>query len=257
MRSSVRRFAVLFVLLTAGAMGVVVAQVSESSVAPQASSLNSCGYSVRGVTRDGSAKTPEPSSQTQDQVNSAKTSDVSAQAADQSTSVKSPDVSSQASDQTKTPDIPVEKSKIHWHLGTISVGAGYASGPYYDPYGSYPFGPYGFYPGDWVYSSFAYPLWGPYPFYPAGSFDYNGGRGEIRLTADPKQAEVYIDGAYAGTADRLKNIWLDPGAYDLTVSSKDRESFHQRIYILSGKSLKIMAKLGSEKLGSDATKEKL
>src|SRR4029077_1247944 len=50
-------------------------------------------------------------------------------------------------------------------------------------------------------------------------------------------------GAYAGTADRLKSMWLDPGAYDLTVSAKDRESFHQRVYVLSGKSLKITAKL--------------
>jgi PEGA domain len=148
-------------------------------------------------------------------------------------------------------EIPVEKSKIRWHLGTISVGAGYSSGPYYGPYGYYPYGPYGLYPGDWVYSSW-YPMWGGYPYYAPGSFAYNSGRGEVRLTADPKVAEVYIDGAYAGTADRLKSMWLDPGAYDLTVSAKDRESFHQRVYVLSGKSLKITAKLGS-----DGTKEKL
>jgi hypothetical protein len=149
-------------------------------------------------------------------------------------------------------EIPVEKSKIRWHLGTISVGVGYSSGPYYGPYGFYPYGPYGLYPGDWVYSSLWYPMWGGYPYYGPGSFNYNSGRGEVRLTADPKVAEVYIDGAYAGTADRLKSMWLDPGAYDLTVSAKDRESFHQRVYVLSGKSLKITAKLGS-----DGTKEKL
>ena len=149
-------------------------------------------------------------------------------------------------------EIPVEKSKIRWHLGTISVGTGYSSGPYYGPYGFYPYGPYGLYPGDWVYSSLWYPVWGGYPYYGPGFFNYNNGRGEVRLTADPKVAEVYIDGAYAGTADRLKSMWLDPGAYDLTVSAKDRESFHQRVYVLSGKSLKITAKLGS-----DGTKEKL
>lgn len=145
----------------------------------------------------------------------------------------------------KDAEIPVESSKIHWHLGTISVGAAYSSGPYYPPYGFYPYGPYGWYPGGWVGSAFWYPLWGGYPFYPAGSFAYNGGRGELRLAADPRQAEVYIDGAYAGTADQLKTMWLDPGAYDLTVSAKDREAFHQRVYVLSGKSLKITAKLGS------------
>jgi hypothetical protein len=215
---------------------LVVAQASDSSVPSQSSSRNPS----------------ESAGQAAGQ----------AQAADQGTSAKPHDVSPQATDQAKTTDVPVEKSKIHWRLGTISVGAGYSSRPYYGPYAYDPFGPYGFYPGDWVYSSFTYPLWGPYPFYPAGSLAYNSGRGEIRLTAEPKQAEVYIDGAYAGTADRLKNMWLDPGAYDLTVTSKDRESFHQRVYVLSGKSLKITAKLGSEKLGdeklgSDATKEKL
>jgi PEGA domain len=152
----------------------------------------------------------------------------------------------------KDVEIPVRKSNIRWHLGTISVGAGYSSGPYYGPYGYYPYGPYALYPGDWVYSSLWDPMWGGYPYYASGSFAYNNGRGELRLTADPKLAEVYIDGAYAGTADRLKSMWLDPGAYDLTVSAKDRESFHQRVYVLSGKSLKITAKLGS-----DGTKEKL
>jgi hypothetical protein len=142
-----------------------------------------------------------------------------------------------------------DKGKLHLRLGTVWVGAGYShfSGPYY-----YPYGPYGFYPGGWVYGSLWYPMWGSYPYYPSGYFDYNSGRGELKLSADPKLAEVYIDGAYAGTADHLKSIWLDPGAYDLTVSATDRESFHQRVYVLSGKSLKISAKLGS-----DTTKEKL
>src|SRR5215470_12459421 len=140
-----------------------------------------------------------------------------------------------------------DKGKTRLRLGTVWLGASYTrySGPYY-----YPYGPYGFYPGDWVYGSLWYPLWPAY--YPPGHFDYNDGRGEIRLTADPKVAEVYIDGAYAGTADRLKTMWLDPGAYDLTVSAADRESFHQRVYVLSGKSLKIAAKLNA-----NSSKEKL
>jgi hypothetical protein len=72
------------------------------------------------------------------------------------------------------------------------------------------------------------------------------GTGEGRLIADPKAAEVYINGGYAGTADKLKTLWLDPGAYDLTVSAAGRQPFHQRLYVLSGKSLKITAKLSAE-----------
>jgi hypothetical protein len=145
--------------------------------------------------------------------------------------------------QNAESETPAEKHRLHLRLGTISIGAGYShfSGPYY-PY-PYPYGPFGFYPGDWVGASLWYPVWGPYPSYGPGSFAYNNGRGEVRLTADPKVAEVYIDGGYAGTADKLKSLWLDPGAYDLTVSAAGRESFHQRVYVLSGKSLTITASL--------------
>jgi hypothetical protein len=141
-----------------------------------------------------------------------------------------------------------EKRKWRLHLGGVAVGAGYShfSGPIY-PY-SYPFpyyAPYGFYPGDWVTASLWYPLWSPLPFYGPGYFAYNNGRGEVRLTAEPKDARVYIDGGYAGTADKLKNLWLDPGAYDLMVSAPGREDFHERLYVLSGKSLKITAKLST------------
>src|SRR6266436_5977518 len=120
-----------------------------------------------------------------------------------------------------------EKGKWHLRLGTVSVGASYSyfAGPFF-----YPYGPYGFDPGDFVYGSLWYPMWGSHPYYGPSYFAYNNGRGEVHLTADPKSAEVYIDDGYAGTADKLKNIWLDPGAYDLTVSAKDRTSFHQRLY---------------------------
>jgi hypothetical protein len=159
-----------------------------------------------------------------------------------------PDSSKQNADNANPP----EKHKVHFRLGTISLAAGYShsSGPYYYPY-SYPYGPFGFYPGDWVGASLWYPVWSPYPYYGPASFAYNNGRGEVRLTADPKLADVYIDGGYAGSADKLKSLWLDPGAYDLTVSAAGREPFHQRLYVLSGKSLKITAKLSA-----DATKEK-
>jgi hypothetical protein len=129
-------------------------------------------------------------------------------------------------------DAPAEKRKFRLRLGGVSVGAGYShfSGPYYYPY-AYPFGyaPFGFHAGDWVAASFWYPIGSPYPFYAPDAFRYGDGRGEIRLTTDPKEAEVYIDGGYAGMADKLKTLWLDPGAYDLTVSAAGREDFHQRL----------------------------
>lgn len=146
-------------------------------------------------------------------------------------------------DQKDADSQPPEKRKLRLRFGGLAGGAGYSHffGPIY-PYG-YPYGAYGYYPGDWYGGSVWSPLWSPYPYYGPNSFAYNNGRGELRLSADPKVAEVYIDGGYAGTVDKLKTLWLDPGAYDLTVSSAGRESFHQRVYVLSGKSLKITANL--------------
>jgi hypothetical protein len=141
--------------------------------------------------------------------------------------------------------------KIHLRLGAVSIANGYFSGPFFYGYG--PFWPYGFYPYSFANSPFL-PFYSP--FYPGylPNLAYGADKGEVRLKA-PKNAEVFVDGAYAGTADHLKNMWLDSGAYDLSVSATGRSPFHQRIYVLSGKSLKIDARLGLQKEKSQ-TEEK-
>ena len=71
---------------------------------------------------------------------------------------------------------------------------------------------------------------------------------------------MYVNGGYAGTADKLKTIWLDPGAYDLSLSAAGREPYRERIYVLSGKTLKIAAVLNqpqTSKADVDTTSPKL
>lgn len=130
--------------------------------------------------------------------------------------------------------------KLHVRLGGVSVGAGYFSNPFF--FG--PFGPYGFYPYGLAYSPFFYDPWYS-PFYApyTGGFAYGPDKGKVKLVAEPKNAQVFLDGAYAGTAGHLKDIWLTSGAYNLSISAPGREDFQKRIYVLSGKSLKIEAKL--------------
>jgi PEGA domain len=139
--------------------------------------------------------------------------------------------------------------KLHLRVGTIWLGAGYShfSGPAYYPYGAYPFPPLG-----WEYSAFWFPYWGPYSFFAPGYFAYGSAKGEVNLAAEPKTAEVYLDRAYAGTANHLQSIWLEPGAYDLSLVATGREDFHRRIYVLSGKSLKISAKLPAKPRSGEA-----
>ena len=159
--------------------------------------------------------------------------------ADQSNS--QPQVADKQSSRSATQDESSDH-KTHVRLGGIGISGGYSSFSGYPGY--YPYGPY-YYPFGGLYASMLWdPFWGAYPpFYPAGYFGSGQGKGEVKLSTDPKNAAVYIDGGYAGTADHLKDIWLEPGAYELRVSAPDHDLFEQRIYVLSGKSLKIEARL--------------
>ncbi len=141
------------------------------------------------------------------------------------------------------------KPKTHVRLGGISVGFGYSryAGPF-----AYPWYP-GLYPSYYAY------WWGPYwspfwdlyaPLYYPGFFpgylaEAGPGAGEVRLNA-PATAEVYLNGGFAGVAGDLKTMWLKPGAYDLEVRSMTG-TYERRIYVLSGKKLKIDATGGEAK----------
>ncbi len=116
------------------------------------------------------------------------------------------------------------------HLGTVSVGAGYGyySGPvwpgYYPPFFYDPFY------DPWFGYSFS-----PSPIYLVPQPD----KGQVSLQGSYDGSEVYIDNAYAGTAATLKKFWLAPGVYDLEVRPKDQPPKKKRIYVLTGKTLKV------------------
>lgn len=153
-----------------------------------------------------------------------------------------------ADNNTDDEDSKPAGRKTHFHLGAITLGASYTDfgrsfvGPFpYYPYHSYY--PYRAFSVAGFYTPFAGDsLYGPY-LYPPHAFDlnYGLGKGEVELKSlgRNKNASVYIDHAYAGRAAKLKHMWLDSGAYDLSLTVADGSSFHQRIYVLSGKTLKI------------------
>ncbi len=117
------------------------------------------------------------------------------------------------------------------HLGTITVGAGYGyySGPvwpgYYSPFFYDPL----FY-GPWIGSSFF-----ASPVYLVPQPD----KGQVSLQGSYDDSEVYLDDAYAGTAPTLKKFWLAPGVYELEVRPKNQPPKKKRIYVLTGKTLKV------------------
>jgi len=105
----------------------------------------------------------------------------------------------------------------------------------------YGYGYYGlwapFYPGVFAWDPFLYS-----PYYNSG-FAWGPNMGEVKLHASLKNAEVFLDGAYAGSVSERKSMWLDPGAYNIEVRAPGRPAYVKRIYVLSGKSLRLNAKM--------------
>jgi hypothetical protein len=152
-----------------------------------------------------------------------------------------------------------DKPRRRVRLGGIMIGAGYShwSGP-----PAFPFYPrWGYYPGLWAPG-----YWGLYspwydPFYMTWLHPgfYNGfarqlNFGEVKLKATQKDADVFLDSAYAGTSAKLRTMWLQPGAYNLELRSGDRV-FKKRIYVLSGKTLELRPELAQS--AAAGTEEKL
>jgi hypothetical protein len=78
------------------------------------------------------------------------------------------------------------------------------------------------------------PYWGPYPY---GYYDYAPMTGAVKFDTNIKDAEVYIDGAYAGTVGKLKTINLRSGSYDIEVRAPGRTQFDKKVYVAAGKTL--------------------
>jgi hypothetical protein len=124
---------------------------------------------------------------------------------------------------------PAALASTKVELGTVTVGAGYVSGPLY------PYYPWGYYPpfGWWPYDGFYPPLAPLFYTTPQPTM------GQVRIQTRDKDAGIYLNGAYAGVAQDLRSIWLEPGVYELSVRSANRANWEKRIYVLSGKTLKI------------------
>jgi PEGA domain len=86
---------------------------------------------------------------------------------------------------------------------------------YYDPWGYGGFGIGYFYYAPWA--------WGPYGYgYPFGHYAHYGyDPGSVKLKVRPRDAEVWVDGYYAGTVDDFDGVFqalrLDSGSYRIEI----------------------------------------
>lgn len=133
----------------------------------------------------------------------------------------------------------VEKTGLfNVHGFYLGAGASYSRFRYYPPFGYFPYYSYwGRYPfhhltGAWAYPDFYHPA------YFAG-YGRTARGGRIKLKTKYKEASVYLDGAFAGLAKDLKDIWLEPGVYQLKVEPDRLAPFEIRVYVLTGKTVRI------------------
>jgi hypothetical protein len=90
------------------------------------------------------------------------------------------------------------------------------------------FAPYGY----------GYGWYGPYGMSPYGPYGAPNA-GEVKLDTNIKDAEVFINGSYAGTVGQLKTMVMRSGHYNIEVRAPGRAPFQQQIYVLAGKTVKL------------------
>jgi len=84
------------------------------------------------------------------------------------------------------------------------------------------------------------PYWGPYwgwgPSY-YGPYYVHPIAGEVKLDTKVKDAQVFIDGAFAGTTKQNKSMYLRPGSYNIEIREAGQRRYGERIYVVAGKTL--------------------
>jgi len=90
------------------------------------------------------------------------------------------------------------------------------------------------------------PYWGPYPygFYPG----YYPGpvTGAVKFDTKIKDAQVFINGAFAGTVGKLKTLHLRPGNYNIELRAPGYMRYAERIFVAPGKTLHVKPDLQTQ-----------
>jgi len=99
--------------------------------------------------------------------------------------------------------------------------------------------------GGYYRSPFFYdPFWGPYGYGGYGFYPYEGrAESDVRTEVTPKQAEVYVDGYYAGLADdfdgAFKHLHTAPGGHAITLHLEGFRTVTQNIYVAPDTTFKL------------------
>jgi len=117
----------------------------------------------------------------------------------------------------------------------VVVGGGFYSPYYYDPF---------FYADPWYGLQYPY----PYPIRPYG-YGYRAYEPEasVRLEVKPKEAEVYVDGYYAGVVDdfdgTFQRLRVEPGEHESELGLDGYRTVRQKVYLARDKTFRIKYQL--------------
>ena len=87
------------------------------------------------------------------------------------------------------------------------------------------------------YGGYYAPFWGPYwggYWGPAYAYPNSG---EVKIDTKVKDAQVFINGAYAGTTRENKSMHLRPGNYNIEIREAGTTQYAEKVYVVAGKTL--------------------
>jgi hypothetical protein len=99
----------------------------------------------------------------------------------------------------------------------------------------------GFYADPFWYDPWYGAQWGPYPYpYP---YRFANADSAVKLEVKPKEAEVYVDGYYAGIVDDFDGVFqrlrVPPGEHEIEIFLDGYRAVHQKVYLTPDNTFKI------------------
>jgi hypothetical protein len=117
----------------------------------------------------------------------------------------------------------------------------FVGGYYADPYWLY---------DPWFGYGYQYPM-GPYPYPPYRYYNMDPGA-SLRLEVQPKEAEVYVDGYYAGIVDdfngTFQRLRVTPGEHEIALHLDGYRGVRQKVYLSRNNTFRL--KYTMERLGA-------
>jgi hypothetical protein len=87
------------------------------------------------------------------------------------------------------------------------------------------------------------PWWGPYGYYPLVNYNVSS----LRVAVQPSDAQVFVDGYFAGEVDRFDNIFqrlqLTPGGHEIAIFHEGYRTFRQQLYLEPGGDQKLVHRM--------------